>query len=136
MPLFENFISYRRSETLPEVQNIYHALIGKGFSTFCDIYTLNSGRFDENLLEIIKSCTNFILAPMPICKVKSILPFPCTTLSYAQSFLSCLINIIWLCTLQPTLKMTTKLWPLKPSFERKTIFRLMKSLFSFRKILR
>ena len=61
MPLFENFISYRRSETLPEVQNIYHALIGKGFSTFCDIYTLNSGRFDENLLEIIKSCTNFIL---------------------------------------------------------------------------
>lgn len=61
MQLFENFISYRRSETLPEVQNIYHALINKGFSTFCDIYTLNSGRFDKNLLEIIKRCTNYIL---------------------------------------------------------------------------
>ena len=55
------FISYRRSETLPEVQNIYHALTNKGLSTFCDIYTLNSGRFDNNLLEIIKRCTNYIL---------------------------------------------------------------------------
>ncbi|MBQ2891917.1 MAG: divalent cation tolerance protein CutA [Bacilli bacterium] len=61
MQLFENFISYRRSETLPEVQNIYHTLIHNGYSTFCDIYSLNSGRFDENLLNIIKGCTNFIL---------------------------------------------------------------------------
>ena len=61
MQLFENFISYRRSETLPEVQNIYHALMNKGFSTFCDIYSLKSGRFDKNLLEIIKHCTNYIL---------------------------------------------------------------------------
>ena len=61
MQIFENFISYRRSETLPEVQNIYHALTNKGLSTFCDIYTLNSGRFDNNLLEIIKRCTNYIL---------------------------------------------------------------------------
>ena len=42
MQLFENFISYRRSETLPEVQNIYHALTAKGYSTFCDIYGLYS----------------------------------------------------------------------------------------------
>lgn len=61
MQLFENFISYRRSETLPEVQNIYHALMSKGYSTFCDIYSLKSGRFDESLLEIIKRCTNYIL---------------------------------------------------------------------------
>ena len=61
MQLFENFISYRRSETLPEVQNIYHALTSKGYSTFCDIYSLKSGRFDVGLLEIIKRCTNYIL---------------------------------------------------------------------------
>lgn len=61
MQLFENFISYRRSETLPEVQNIYHALTNKGYSTFCDIYSLKSGRFDKNLLDIIKCCTNYIL---------------------------------------------------------------------------
>ncbi len=61
MQLFENFISYRRSETLSEVQNIYHSLNSKGYSTFCDIYSLKSGRFDENLLNIIKKCTNFIL---------------------------------------------------------------------------
>lgn len=61
MQLFENFISYRRSETLSEVQNIYHALTSKGYSTFCDIYSLKSGKFDDNLLEIIKKCTNYIL---------------------------------------------------------------------------
>ncbi len=61
MQQFENFISYRRSETLSEVQNIYHVLTSKGYSTFCDIYSLKSGRFDDNLLEIIKKCTNCIL---------------------------------------------------------------------------
>lgn len=61
MQLFENFISYRRSATLSEVQNIYYALTSRGYSTFCDIYSMKSGRFDENLLNTIKSCTNFIL---------------------------------------------------------------------------
>ena len=61
MQLFENFISYRRSETLPEVQNIYYALTSKGYSTFCDIYSLNNGRFDDNLLKTIERCTNYIL---------------------------------------------------------------------------
>lgn len=61
MQIFENFISYRRSDTLAEVQNIYQALCNKGFSTFCDIYTLNSGRFDEGLRETIAHCSNYIL---------------------------------------------------------------------------
>ena len=61
MQLFENFISYRRSETLSEVQNIYHALKMQGYTTFCDIHSLKSGRFDDNLLQIIKRCTNYIL---------------------------------------------------------------------------
>ena len=61
MQIFENFISYRRSDTLAEVQNIYHALLNKGFSTFCDIYSLNSGRFDDGLKQTIDQCTNYIL---------------------------------------------------------------------------
>ena len=55
MQLFENFISYRRSDTLGEVQNIYHALTNRGFSTFCDIYSLDSGRFDDNIKLKVKS---------------------------------------------------------------------------------
>ena len=61
MQIYETFISYRRSESLAEVQNIYQALISKGYSTFCDIHSLNSGRFDNNLKEIIDNCTNYIL---------------------------------------------------------------------------
>jgi len=61
MQIFETFISYRRSETLAEVQNIYHSLLNKGLSTFCDIYSLNNGRFDEGLKHYIDTCTNYIL---------------------------------------------------------------------------
>lgn len=61
MQVFENFISYRRKDTSLEVRNIYDALIRKGYSTFCDVYSLKSGNFDENIKNIIKSCTNFIL---------------------------------------------------------------------------
>ena len=61
MQIFENFISYRRSDVLAEVQNIYQGLLSKGFSTFCDIYSLNSGRFDDGLKDTIEKCSNYIL---------------------------------------------------------------------------
>ena len=61
MQIYENFLSYRRSESLAEVQNIYHALQHRGYSVFCDIYSLDNGRFDENLLKTIDCCTNYIL---------------------------------------------------------------------------
>lgn len=61
MQIFETFISYRRSETLAEVQNIYHALTTRGYSTFCDIYSLSAGRFNDNLKRMIQTCTNYIL---------------------------------------------------------------------------
>ena len=61
MKEFENFISYRRSETMVEVKNIYDSLKERGFSTFCDIYSLDNGNFGENILETINNCTNFIL---------------------------------------------------------------------------
>ena len=59
--MFENFISYRRKDSSLEVRNIYDALIKKGYSTFCDVYSLKSGNFDDNIKKIIDLCTNFIL---------------------------------------------------------------------------
>ena len=50
MQVFENFISYRRRESMLEVKNIYDALQTKGFSTFCDVYSLGSGEFNQDLI--------------------------------------------------------------------------------------
>lgn len=61
MQVFENFISYRRRESMLEVKNIYDALQTKGFSTFCDVYSLGSGEFNQELITAIDNCTNFIL---------------------------------------------------------------------------
>lgn len=61
MATYENFISYRRSESALVARNIYDALRKAGLSTFCDVYELGAGRFDEKLLSIIGTCTNFIL---------------------------------------------------------------------------
>lgn len=61
MPIYENFISYRRTETLLEVKNIYDSLRERGFSAFCDIYSLDNGNFDEKLIESVRLCTNYIL---------------------------------------------------------------------------
>lgn len=61
MQVYENFISYRRKESSIEVKNIYDALQQKGYSTFCDIYSLGSGMFNQHLITAIDNCTNFIL---------------------------------------------------------------------------
>lgn len=61
MQVFENFISYRRSESIHVVKNIYDELQKNGFTTFCDIYSLGSGEFNKNLITAIDNCTNFIL---------------------------------------------------------------------------
>ena len=61
MQVFENFISYRRKESSIEVKNIYDALQTRGYSTFCDIYSLGSGKFNQDLITAIDNCTNFIL---------------------------------------------------------------------------
>lgn len=62
---YENFISYRRLETMTEVKMIYDALIREGYPTFCDIYDLHSGDYRANLLNAIDCCTNFILVLAP-----------------------------------------------------------------------
>ena len=57
MQVFENFISYRRRESMLEVKNMYDALQTKGFSTFCDVYSLGSGEFNQDLITAIDNCT-------------------------------------------------------------------------------
>ena len=58
---YENFISYRRKDASIEVKNLYDALLKRGLSTFCDIYSMGSGKFNDELKEVIDRCTNFIL---------------------------------------------------------------------------
>lgn len=60
MQVFENFISYRRRESMLEVKNIYDALQTKG-ATFCDVYSLGSDEFNQDLITAIDNCINFIL---------------------------------------------------------------------------
>lgn len=62
---YENFISYRRKDTAIEVKNLYDALQKRGYSTFCDIYSMGSAKFDDELKGVIDSCTNFILVLGP-----------------------------------------------------------------------
>lgn len=61
MKVFENFISYRRKRASAEVKSLYESLIKRGLTTFCDIYSLNSGDFDKNINDTIAKCTNFLL---------------------------------------------------------------------------
>lgn len=61
MKTFENFISYRRDSSSLVVKNIFDSLNRLGYDTFCDVYSLNSGKFEGKLLDTIDRCTNFIL---------------------------------------------------------------------------
>lgn len=58
---YENFISYRRNECAHEARMLFEALSRRGFATFCDVFTLDSGRYDKKLLDTISVCTNYIL---------------------------------------------------------------------------
>lgn len=59
--IYENFISYKRKNSKIEVKTIYDELIKKGLSTFCDVYSLGSCDFNEELKQKIATCTNFLL---------------------------------------------------------------------------
>lgn len=59
--IYENFISYKRKESSFETKSIYDGLSKSGLSTFCDVYELGSCNFTTEILDIIKTCTNFIL---------------------------------------------------------------------------
>lgn len=65
MGTYENFISYRRSDSSLAVKNIYDALLARGYNTFCDVYTLGSGKFGDELLKTIENSINFIVVLSP-----------------------------------------------------------------------
>lgn len=65
MATFENFISYRRSESSLVVKIIYDALVSRGYNAFCDIFSLRAGEFGDDLLKTIDNATNFILVLTP-----------------------------------------------------------------------
>ncbi|WP_346065244.1 divalent cation tolerance protein CutA [Lacrimispora amygdalina] len=67
MKIYENFISYRRSATEGALlaQNIYNDLIKEGYDTFCDVRSLNSGQYGNEIFEIIVRCTNFLIVLTP-----------------------------------------------------------------------
>ena len=50
MQVYENFLSYRRKESSIEVKNIYDALQIRGYSTFCDIYSLELCKFNKDFI--------------------------------------------------------------------------------------
>jgi uncharacterized protein involved in tolerance to divalent cations len=63
MKIYENFISYRRNitESVLLVQKIYDELNKRGYDTFCDVHSLNSGQYGNEIFDIISRCTNFII---------------------------------------------------------------------------
>ena len=59
---YDIFISYRR--TAYDTANLIAVkLRHAGYKVFFDVDTLTSGKFNEQLLEVIKGCKDFI--PMP-----------------------------------------------------------------------
>ena len=65
--IYENFISYRRSATEGALlaQNIYYDLIKAGYDTFCDVRSLNSGQYGNEIFDIISRCINFLIVLTP-----------------------------------------------------------------------
>lgn len=59
------FISYRRegSERLPRL--IRDTLLNRGYSVFYDITSISAGVFDEQILDSIRGCTDFLLILPP-----------------------------------------------------------------------
>ena len=58
---FEVFISYRRSTGSQLAQLLKVYLRSKGFRAFLDVDNLEQGAFDQQLMQIIRGCTNFVV---------------------------------------------------------------------------
>lgn len=59
------FISYRRDGGDMTAMYIYQALKDRGYDVFYDVEVLRSGKFNEALLEYIRSCKDFIVVLSP-----------------------------------------------------------------------
>jgi len=62
---YDVFISYRRDGADTLSQLLYDRLIHRGYRVFLDIESLNSGKFNEKLLEVIEECKDIIVVLPP-----------------------------------------------------------------------
>lgn len=62
---YDVFISYRRDGGDTLSQLIYDRLTHKGYRVFLDIESLNSGKFNEKLLEVIEECKDMVIILPP-----------------------------------------------------------------------
>ncbi len=63
---YDIFISYRRTDTgSTDADRIFTRLKALGYRVFMDVETLNSGKFNEQLLGVIAKCTDFLLILPP-----------------------------------------------------------------------
>lgn len=63
-PTYDIFISYRRDAFEPA--NLFATrLKALGYRVFFDIETMNAGKFNEQLLDVISKCKDFILVLSP-----------------------------------------------------------------------
>lgn len=65
MKHYDIFISYRREGGFETADSINQRLQKAGYSVFLDLEQLNSGKFNEKLLEVIEGCEDFILVLPP-----------------------------------------------------------------------
>ena len=65
MKKYDIFISYRREGGFETADSINQRLQKAGYSVFLDLEQLNSGKFNEKLLEVIEGCEDFILVLPP-----------------------------------------------------------------------
>ena len=59
------FISYRRDGGDMTAMYIYQALKERGYDVFYDLEVLRAGKFNDALLENIRSCKDFVLILSP-----------------------------------------------------------------------
>lgn len=62
---YDIFISYRRDGGDTLSQLIYDRLTHRGYRVFLDIESLNSGKFNEKLLEVIEECKDMVVVLPP-----------------------------------------------------------------------
>ena len=58
---YDIFISYRRDGGETMAFLLHDRLTAKGFRVFLDVESLNAGKFNEKLLDIIEDCDDFIV---------------------------------------------------------------------------
>ena len=64
---YDVFLSYRRDGGEVMAILLHERLSAKGYRTFLDIESLNSGSFNEKLLSVIEGCANFIVVCSKNC---------------------------------------------------------------------